>query len=78
MTKANITDWDNVPVVFDIPMAARILGVTPEGIKRRCQRGELPAFKDGKLWRFEKTAFMDYISGRNVYKMDTEKERAAI
>jgi excisionase family DNA binding protein len=67
--KNNITEWDNVPVIFDIPMAARILGVTPEGVKRRCQLGELPAFKDGKLWRFEKTAFIDYIREKSVYRI---------
>ena len=66
----NITDWSNVPVVFDIPMAARILGVTPEGVKKRCQRGELPAFKDGKLWRFEKDAFLDYIKSNLVSKVN--------
>ncbi len=64
-----ITNWDDVPVVFDLPLAARILGVTYEGIKKRCQKGEIPAFKDGKLWRMEKEALRDYIRKRSVIKI---------
>ena len=57
----NITDWGNVPIVFDIPMAARILGKTYDNIQKRCKRGELPAFKDGTQWRFEKETFLEYV-----------------
>lgn len=56
-----ITSWEEVPVIFDIPMAARLLGKTPENITRRCQSGEFPAFKDGKEWRITKEALLKYI-----------------
>lgn len=69
-----VTSWNEVPVVFDIPMAARILGKSADWISRRCQRGELPAFKDGKEWRFEKDAFLDYIQSCKVTPITAKKE----
>lgn len=56
-----VTSWDEVPVIFDISMASRLLGKSRDWISRRCQKGLLPAFKDGSEWRFEKDAFRDYI-----------------
>jgi len=69
-----VLDWDSVPIIFDIPMAARILGVTPEGIKRRCQLGEFPAFKDGKLWRIDRDEFREYLRQKSVYKIGAERD----
>ena len=64
-----VTSWDDVPVIFDLPMAARLLGKSYDNVKKCCQRGELPAFKDGKLWRMEKDALRDYIRQRSVVKL---------
>lgn len=61
-----ITSWDEVPVIFDIPMAARLLGKSYDWIARRCLKGELPAFKDGVEWRFEKEEFLEYIRQSRV------------
>lgn len=57
-----VTSWEDVPVIFDIPMAARIIGAKPASVKRRCQRGDFPAFKNGKLWRITKEALLKYIN----------------
>ncbi|MBR1433043.1 MAG: helix-turn-helix domain-containing protein [Ruminiclostridium sp.] len=58
----NITDWDQVPVVFDVPMAARILAMTDQKIRKMCREGDLPAFKVGEnSWRFNKEAFMEFL-----------------
>ena len=60
-----ITSWEQVPVVMDLPFAARILGQSVETLKKRSQRGELPgAFKAGRDWRVEKDALRKYIEGR--------------
>ena len=60
-----ITNWDQVPVVIDLPFAARILGQSIETLKKRSQRGELPgAFKAGREWRINKAALRNYIEGR--------------
>ena len=57
-----VTDWDTVPVVFDVPMMARISGYTPETVAKKAQRGELPGKKDENdgEWRFEKSAVMKF------------------
>jgi len=60
-----ITDWEQVPVVIDLPFAARILGQSIETLKKRSQRGELPgAFKAGRDWRVAKEALRKYVEGK--------------
>jgi len=60
-----INNWDQVPVVIDLPFVARILGQSIETLKKRSQRGELPgAFKAGRDWRIAKDALRNYIEGR--------------
>lgn len=56
------TDWGEVPLVFGIEDFHRIFGGSYEAIKKRCQRGALPAFKEGKFWKFEKNTLMDWIN----------------
>ena len=63
-----ITDWNQVPVVMDLPFAARIMGKSPESLKARCIKGDFPAFKDGKLWYVEKAALRAYIDGNSVMR----------
>jgi len=61
-----ITNWEQVPVVIDLPFAARILGQSIETLKKRSQRGEMPgAFKAGRDWRIDKDALRKYIEGRS-------------
>lgn len=61
-----ITDWAQVPIVIDLPFAARLLGRSVESLKKRAQRNELPgAFKVGNLWRVSKDVLRQHIeSGR--------------
>jgi len=60
-----ITDWSQVPLIIDLPFAARILGRSVESLKKRAQRGELPgAFRDGRLWRVSKSQLQNYVEGR--------------
>jgi len=57
-----ITDWQQVPLIIDLPFAARLLGCTVETLKKRAQRGELPgAFKNGAQWRILKDTFRQHI-----------------
>lgn len=62
------TNWDEVPLVFDIPLACRMLGKSQENVKKMCQRGAIPAFKAGKEWRFEKGAVMAWIERQTTGK----------
>ena len=38
--------------------AAKYLGIHPSTVRRLARRGELPAFRIGKLWRFEPAELM--------------------
>jgi hypothetical protein len=58
-----VTDWGNVPLVLDLPLAARIVGSSPEYLKKRAQRGDFPAYKEGKQWRVTKSALIAHIGG---------------
>lgn len=60
------TTWDRVPVVFDLPYAATLLGVSLDRIRKLAQRGEFPAFKVGKLWRVNKTDMLAYLEHQKV------------
>ena len=65
MRQTQITDWSQVPLILDLPFTARLLGVSIESLKKRCQSGTLPgAFKlDGGHWRVSKNALRRYIEG---------------
>ena len=57
-----ITDWNDVPVVMDLAMAARVLGVTERHLASLCREGKMPeARKVGRLWRIRKEAVMQMV-----------------
>lgn len=56
-----IINWDDVPVLMDIPLAARVLLKSPEWVKQKAQSGELPAVKVGMEWRIPKSKLREYI-----------------
>lgn len=64
-----VTDWKEVPVIFDIPMACRILGKTSESVRRMVTSGELPALKAGNEWRIRKDHIMAYL-GYQPWEID--------
>jgi hypothetical protein len=56
-----VTDWQDVPLVLDLPLAARIVGQSPENLKKRAQRGDFPAYKEGNQWRVAKSSLMKHV-----------------
>lgn len=66
--RLNVTDWSTVPVVMDIPLAARIIGQTPERIRKKCINGQFPAYKEGSEWRIEKELLIAYMRSKCVMK----------
>ena len=56
-----IVNWDEVPVIIDVPYVARLLALNVDFTTRLAQRGVLPAHKIGKLWRFDKEEIRQYI-----------------
>jgi len=60
-----VYSWDECPVIMDLVFVSRILGQTPETLKKRAQRSELPgAFKTGREWRVSKDKLRAYIEGQ--------------
>mgnify|MGYP000550244126 CR=1 FL=1 len=57
--------WDDVPIIIDAVMAARILGYTVEHTRLLLQQGKIPAHKMGKDWRISKAEFRAFIEGVN-------------
>jgi len=56
-----LTDWADVPIVMDLIYASRIVGVSPEYLKKRAQKGDFPAYKEGNQWRITKDALMRHV-----------------
>jgi hypothetical protein len=42
------------------------VGQSPEYLKKRAGRGDFPAYKEGKLWRVNKTALMAHVGAPNT------------
>ncbi len=69
MAVKSITSWDDVPVVMDLVMAGRIVGLTPERLRLLSRNGEFPATRAGVEWRVEKDELIEYIRlRRNDYQ----------
>ena len=56
-----ITDWDSVPILIDVAMAATIIGKSYEATRRMAANGSIPAIKIGSEWRIEKHTFMRFL-----------------
>jgi len=61
IVKKLVANWADVPVVLDLPLAARIIGQSPEYLKKRCQRGDFPGYKEGNQWRISKEALQRHV-----------------
>lgn len=59
------TSWDDVPVIFDIPYAARLFGFTTDVMSRKCANGEFPAHKVFGKWRINKDEAIAYLHGES-------------
>jgi len=48
--------------VLNVDEVARYLGVVPDTIYRKARRGEIPAVKVGKVWRFPKETLERWLN----------------
>ena len=63
-----ITSWEQVPIIMDLPLAAKILSKTYDNLVKRSKSGTFPAFKVGKEWRVTKDDLIKYIEdNKNTY-----------
>lgn len=50
-TKARkITNWEQVPVIFDLSYAALLFGYTIDTLQKKAKKGEFPAHKKLGKW----------------------------
>jgi excisionase family DNA binding protein len=59
--KKTVYNWDQVPVVINLPFVAVILKANPEVVRRYLASGKLKGFKVGKEWRINKSDLMDFV-----------------
>ena len=48
--------------IMNVNQVARYLGVVPDTIYRKARRGEIPAVKMGKIWRFPKETLDKWLN----------------
>jgi len=48
--------------VMNVDEVARYLGVVPDTVYRKARRGEIPAVKMGKMWRFPKETLDKWLN----------------
>jgi PTS system nitrogen regulatory IIA component len=51
-----------VQKVMRVEEVAKYLGVVPDTVYRKARRGEIPAVKMGKIWRFPKDALDKWLN----------------
>ena len=56
--------WDNLPEVLDCSTVAKFLKISPRLVGEMAIRGEIPAVKCGRLWRFSKHAIGAWLQIR--------------
>ena len=76
-TEPNLTDAHHgVEVLLTSKEASQVLKIHPKVLERMAKRGEVPALKVGKFWRYRATALDAWInsrlqSGRQPCRMKT-------
>ena len=58
---------------FGAEEAAKMLGVTPRTVTRLAERGEIPGFRVGKLWRFRSSDIREFIESQIRQRADKSK-----
>lgn len=58
-----VTSWEKAPVVMTTEYTAMLLGINPTTLRHMAEKGEIPAMKCGRLWRFAKSAVQTWTEG---------------
>ena len=59
---------------IDAEEVGKMLGVTARTVTRLAERGEIPGFRVGKLWRFRRSDIKDYIESQIQHRNDKSRE----
>lgn len=55
--KKSITNWNDVPVIFDLAFASILCGKSVVRLRQLASKGLFPAYKIGNEWRVRKEDF---------------------
>lgn len=58
----NFTNWEQLPLILDVPQVACLLRLHPNTVTKLCRKGELKGRKIGKEWRINKSSVIDFMS----------------
>lgn len=74
MRKAKVWDARQLPAYLTVVQYGELMGICPKTVRRMCQRGELPAHKEGaRLWRIRA-----WISGSAARRAFASSDHAAL
>ena len=55
---------NSIEPLLDSKQVGQVLGIHPKVLERMAKRGELPALKVGKFWRYRASALDAWINSR--------------
>lgn len=63
-----ITNWEQLPIIFDLPMASLLVGIGEERLRQLSRAGKFPARKIGNSWRVDRESFKHWWEGQEERK----------
>lgn len=65
--KRHYTCWEHADQILDIHTASALLGVPEQSLRKLARDKVVPAFKVGKLWKFNKDMLMGFAGVESSY-----------
>jgi excisionase family DNA binding protein len=66
------------PLMLDVDAAAARLGITPDALRKKVHRGQIPSVKDGARLRFRPVDLEQYVDSRVKGSIKQEQPPQAI
>lgn len=58
LTKQLPDEFKNLPPLLDTKTVAKLLNITRAGVVKMLERGDLPGFQLGRIWRVHRADFL--------------------
>lgn len=65
--KRHYTCWEHADQILDIHTASALLGVPEQSLRKLARDKAVPAFKVGKLWKFNKDKLEQFAGAEESY-----------
>ncbi len=62
MNFRGVYDWDNIPLLMDSVLVARLFGCSEQKVRRMANENKIPAYRIGNEVRFKKEEIREYIN----------------